>query len=220
MGGTSTSYWIYLRQTSEFQLTVNLYKSEFCHGPLTLLTIFAKVIAINDFPVPLSKKQLMRFLGMAGYYREFCNNCSFMSAPLSDLLKKKCKFVWNETCQNSFENIKAMFVNTPVLLAPNVCKTFKLAADASDVGAGGVLLQEDENRVDHPVCYFSHKFNKHQEVFFTFGKECLSLILSLQFFEVYVSSSSFPLTVFAAIIGIDFVKVQVRIRIFYYFCIY
>ena len=122
---------------SEFQLTVNLYKSEFCHGPLTLLTIFAKVIAINDFPVPLSKKQLMRFLGMAGYYREFCNNCSFMSAPLSDLLKKKCKFVWNETCQNSFENIKAMFVNTPVLLAPNVCKTFKLAADASDVGAGG-----------------------------------------------------------------------------------
>ena len=69
---------------SEFQLTVNLNKSEFCHGTLTYLghvvgqgqvkPISAKIKAINDFPVPLSKKQLMRFLGMAGYYRKFCNN--------------------------------------------------------------------------------------------------------------------------------------------------
>ena len=89
-----------------------------------------------------------------------------------------------------------MLVNAPVLLVPNFCKPCKLAVDASDVGAGGVLLQEDENGVDHPVCYFSHKFNKHQKVYSTIEKECLALILSLQFFEVYVSSSSIPLTVF------------------------
>ena len=119
-----------------------------------------------------------------------------MSALLTDPLKKNCKFVWKETCQNSFENIKAMLVNAPVLLAPNFCKPFQLAVDASDVGAGGVLLQEDENGVDHPVCYFSHIFNKHQKVYSTTERECLALILSLQFFEVRVSSSSFPLTVF------------------------
>ncbi|KAL7849531.1 hypothetical protein SRHO_G00211540 [Serrasalmus rhombeus] len=38
----------------------------------------------------------------------------------------------------------------------------QLEVDASGVGAGAVLLQEDENGVDHPVCYFSRKFNKHQ----------------------------------------------------------
>ena len=126
---------------------------------------FAKVQAINDFLVSSNEKQLMRFLGMAGYYRKFCNNISYMSAPLTDLLQKNCKFVWNETWKNSFENIRAMLNNAPVLLAPNFCKPFKLAVYASDVGAGGVLLQEDENSVDHPVCYFSHKFNKHQKVF-------------------------------------------------------
>ena len=83
-----------------------------------------------------------------------------------------------------------------MLLARNFDKPFKLAVDACDVGARGVLLQEDENGVDHPVCYFSHKFNKHQKVYSTIEKECLALILSLQFFEVCVSSSSFPLTVF------------------------
>ena len=48
-----------------------------------------------------------------------------------------------------------MLSNAPVILAPIFCKPFKLAVDASDVGAGRVLLQEDENGVDHPVCYFS-----------------------------------------------------------------
>ena len=43
----------------------------------------------------------------------------------------------------------AMLSNAPVLLAPNFDKPFKLAVDASDVGAGGVLLQEDENGADH-----------------------------------------------------------------------
>ena len=34
-------------------------------------------------------------------------------------------------------------------------KPLKLAVDASDAGVRGVLLQEDESGVDHPVCYFS-----------------------------------------------------------------
>ena len=90
-----------------------------------------------------------------------------------------------------------MLSNAPMLLASNVCKPFKLAVDASDVGSGGVLLQEDENGVDYPVCYFSHKFNKHQKVYSTVKKEYLTIIVFLQFFdEFYVSSSSFPLTVF------------------------
>ena len=34
----------------------------------------AKVEAIFKYSVPTSKKELMRFLGMAGYYRNFCRN--------------------------------------------------------------------------------------------------------------------------------------------------
>ena len=55
---------------------------------------------------------------------------------------------------------------------------FKLAVDASDTGAGSVLLQEYSNDVDHPVCYFSKK-SKHQRDYSTAEKECLSLIFSL-----------------------------------------
>ncbi len=48
---------------------------------------------------------------------------------------------------------------------------FKLEVDASEVGAGAVLLQEDADGVDHPVCFFSRKFNKHHVNYSTIEKE-------------------------------------------------
>lgn len=85
------------------QLTVNLAKCEFAKATVTYLgkvvgqevvrPVDAKVVAIQRFPVPLIKKDLMRFLGMVGYYRSFCRNFSTIVAPLTDLLKAKAKFV-------------------------------------------------------------------------------------------------------------------------------
>ena len=64
------------------KLTVNLAKTEFCHATVTFLghlvgqgqvkPLETKVNAISEFPVPKCKRQLMRFLGMAGYCRKFC----------------------------------------------------------------------------------------------------------------------------------------------------
>ncbi len=66
---------------------------------------------------------------------------------------------------------------------------FKLQVDASQVGAGAVLLQTGENGLDYPVSFFSRKFNTYQ-------KEALSLIWALQFFDVYVGGGM-PVEVFS-----------------------
>ena len=58
-----------------------------------------------------------------------------------------------------------------------------------------MLLQDDKDGVDHPVCYFSKKFSKSQRNYYTIEKECLALVLALQHFEVYVTSSSLPIKV-------------------------
>ena len=41
------------------------------------------------------------------------------------------------------------------------------------------------------------KFNKHQRNYSTIEKECLSLILALQHFEVYLASSVAPIVIFS-----------------------
>ena len=116
---------------------------------------------------------------------------------MTDLLSKRTKFIWTNDCLKAFDILKAILKNESVLLAPNFANKFKLAVDASDTGAGSVLRQEDSNGVDHRVSYFSKKFNKYQKNYSTIEKECPSLILPLQHFEVYLTSSSSPIVVFS-----------------------
>lgn len=102
-----------------------------------------------------------------------------MVQPLTSLLSPKVEFVWTSECQHAFDSVKALLTHTPVLAAPDFTKLFKLKVDTSEVGAGAVLLQEDAGGVDHPMCYFSKKFNVHQANYSTTEKETLALLLAL-----------------------------------------
>ena len=122
----------FFERLTKAKLTINLAKSELCHATLTFLghvvgqgqvkPVEAKVKAILDFPVPTCKRQLMRFLGMAGYYRKFCDNFSVIAEPLTNLLSKRTKFIWTNDCQKAFDILKAILKNEPVFLAPNFAK--------------------------------------------------------------------------------------------------
>ncbi|XP_076067760.1 uncharacterized protein LOC143040567 [Oratosquilla oratoria] len=187
-------------------LTVSLAKSEFGHARITFLghvigkgkvqPIAAKIKAILQYLTPSDKKGVMRLLGMAGYYRRFCPNFSVV-APLTDLLSAKTSFKWTQACQDSFASVKALLANAPVLRAPDLQRPFTIHVDASEVGAGAVLLQEgEEDRVLHPVCYFSKKFLKAQRNYATIEKEALALIMALEAFRAYVESTVHPVQVF------------------------
>ena len=135
--------------------------------------------------MPIGKQQLMRFLGMTGYYRKFCPNFSTIAEPLTRLLSKRAKFIWSPEWEIAFQNLKAILESSPVLAAPNFSKPFKLVVDVSEVASGSALLQEDKVGVDHPVCYYSKNFNKSELNYSTIEKECLALVLAIQHFEVY-----------------------------------
>ena len=82
------------------------------HGQVKLGN--AKVKAIVNLPLPLNKKQLMRFLGMASYYRRFCSNFATVIEPLTQLLSKKEKFIWSGRCEKAFKELKAMLQSAPL----------------------------------------------------------------------------------------------------------
>ena len=193
-----------LSRFSKANLTINLNKSEFGHAEVTFLghivgsgqvkPISAKIQAIVS--TPRDKQQLMRFLGMAGYYRRFCCNFSLVTAPLTNLLKKNVKYEWTPTCQAAFQKVKAMLSSYPILMAPDFHKPFLLMVDVSDNGAGVVLMQQDEKGIEHPVSYFSRKYDVHQKKYSTIEKEALALLLALQHFDVYLNTVQFPITVY------------------------
>ncbi|RVW58340.1 Retrovirus-related Pol polyprotein from transposon 412 [Vitis vinifera] len=51
--------------------------------------------------------------------RRFIKDFSKLSKPLCELLAKDAKFVWDERCQRSFEQLKQFLTTAPIVRAPN-----------------------------------------------------------------------------------------------------
>ena len=94
---------------------------------------------------------------------------------MTNLLSKKSKFIWSDKCQQVFNKLKAILGNTLVLLAPDFNKCFKLAVDASDIGVGAVLLQEDDNRIDFPVLSCRNQLMRFSDIIEDFFISLLNL---------------------------------------------
>ena len=80
-----------------------------------------KTAAIAACPRPKTKKEVRRFLGLAGYYRRFIPNFAELTSPLTDLTRKGASdpVQWTEQCQESLERVKQALCGEPLLHTPN-----------------------------------------------------------------------------------------------------
>ena len=90
-----------------------------------------KIEAILSWNPPTSVHEVRSFLGLAGYYRRFVQNFSIIASPLTKLLRKNVKFVWNEECQDSFDELKACLTSASVLTLPVTGLEYVVYNDAS-----------------------------------------------------------------------------------------
>ncbi|RVW28599.1 Retrovirus-related Pol polyprotein from transposon 297 [Vitis vinifera] len=66
---------------------------------------------------------------------------------------KYAKFVWDEKCQKSFEELKQFLTTAPIVRAPNWKLPFEVMCDASDLAMGAVLGKE---KMESPILVISH----------------------------------------------------------------
>jgi hypothetical protein len=92
--------------------------------------------------VPTDTVEVRRFVHMAGYYRRFVPNFGSKAAPLTRLLRKDAVWSWADPQQEAFARLKTALTERPVLAYPDFTKSFKLLTDASQVGLGAALTQD------------------------------------------------------------------------------
>ena len=144
-----------------------------------------KVAAIMEYPIPRNLTELRRFLGMTSYYRRFISGFSDIASPLNQLTQKDIPFVWNTNCELAFEVLKEQLVS-PVLGFPNLDGDYILYTDASDVGVGAVLAQENEQGDIYVISYASKAFSGSEKHWTTTEKEAYAIVWALQYFHPYV----------------------------------
>ncbi|RVW72117.1 Transposon Ty3-G Gag-Pol polyprotein [Vitis vinifera] len=148
----------------------------------------AKVELIVKLPSPTTVKGVRQFLGHAGFYRRFIKGFSSLSKPLCELLAKDAKFIWDERCQNSFDQLKKFLTTTPIVRAPNWQLPFELMCDASDFAIEAVLGQREDGK-PYVIYYASKTLNESQRNYTTTEKELLAVVFALDKFRAYLVGS-------------------------------
>lgn len=104
--------------------------------------------------------ELRSFLGFASYYRRFVEGFAKHAAPLHKLVgdlqgkgkKRNCtvnillETKWTHHAEDAFQTLKQKLVQAPVLGYADFSKPFVLEIDASQVGLGAVLSQEQDGQ--------------------------------------------------------------------------
>ena len=98
------------------------------------------------------------------------------------LTHKGTDFVWNTECGNVFNRLKSLLTSAPPLVFPDFEKEFILEIDASGVGLGAVLAQEQDTGTRAPITYASRTLQKHKKNYGVAELEALGVSLGSQTF--------------------------------------
>ena len=118
-----------------------------------------KTKAIREAPMPTNVSDLRSFLGICGYMSKFIPNYTNLVEPLRRLTPKDVKWTWGSEQVKSFEQLKFSLFSEPVLACFRLGYPTILVTDASTVGLGRVLLQEQNNGAIKPVAYISRSLS-------------------------------------------------------------
>ena len=119
-----------------------------------------RVKAIVEAPTPQNQSEVRSFLRSVQFCAKFIPNFATISSPLWDLTSKDVKWQWGAKESKAFLEIKDLLTRAPVMAYHRQGATTRLTTDASPVGVGAILVQEQEDGTYRPIYYASRKLSK------------------------------------------------------------
>ncbi|CAK8686304.1 unnamed protein product [Clavelina lepadiformis] len=157
--------------------------------------IKSKVDAVEKYPLPVTIKELRRFLGMVNFYRRFLPNAAGIQDPLNKLLgtgSGRRRVIWTPIARQAFQETKQALCEATQLAFPVHDAEVRLSVDASDVSCAGVLEQVIDG-CPQPLAFFSKSFTKAQRKYSVYDRELLGLYLSIKYFRYFLDGRQFRL---------------------------
>lgn len=191
-----------IERTISYNLKINYKKSEFFTQNITYLGYKisklgiqfseSKNKAIQNIKKPTNIKTLHSFIGLASYFRKFIKNFALHCSPLTKLLKKNEKFVWNEQQEKAYTFLKNELIKEPILTFPDYNKEFIVTLDVCAEGIGA-LLSRIKNEKEVAIAYASRITTRYEKNYFSHELEGLGLLFALKIWRVYLLGKKFKI---------------------------
>ena len=150
-----------------------------------------KIQSVKEWPVPRHPTDVRSFLGTTGYYRRFIPSYSEVARPLTQLSAvKPSDFIWTKECQRAFTQLKTHLSTAPILAYPDYSIPFILDTDASNVGCGAVLSQEQEG-AERVIAYYSKMHSPEEINYCVTRQELLAIVKALKHFRPHLYGRRF-----------------------------
>jgi hypothetical protein len=103
-----------------------------------------RVEAIYTINIPRNRKEIQSFLGNIIFLRRFILNFTKIVKLITDMLKKDSEVKWMTEAKESFEHIKKVIGEEPVLAISDYMKKLLIFPFASEHMIAIVLLQKND----------------------------------------------------------------------------
>ena len=148
------------------------------------------VKAVLEVEEPKSASDVRSVLGLANYNNRFIPHFATLSEPLRRLTRKETPFEFGPEQKKSFECLKQKMAEASALAYFDKNTPTKITTDASPVGLGAVLVQEQDDAWT-PVCYASRSLTGCEQRYSQTEKEALGVVWAYERFDVYVHGMTF-----------------------------
>ena len=151
-----------------------------------------RITALENFPMPQTKKSLRSFLGVTSYYRKFVSGIANSTALLTPFTNKAAPAMvqWTREMEVSLSELKKSLYKMSVLNVPSPDDLFVLCVEASVLGISGVLCNLI-NEEEVPVAFYSRQTKNAERSYSATELEALALLCNIEHFSHYLFGKRF-----------------------------
>ena len=149
----------------------------------------ASIMATRD---PKTATEVRSFLGIVNFCAKFIPDLATIADPLRKCARANQSFVWTKTEAEAFATIKNRLRDATALAVFDRTAHTSVVADASPVGLGAVLWQEQDG-IKKPISYASRSLTDVERRYSQTEKEALGLVWACERFNLYLAGRKFDL---------------------------
>ena len=147
-----------------------------------------KTSAIVNAAAPQNASEVRSLLGMAQYVSRFIPAYAEITAELRELTHKDVPWTWKREHQQALDNLKTKLTSVCTVQYFDPTKLSKVLVDASPVGIGAILCQDDK-----VVCYASRALSAVEQRYSQTEREMLAVVWGAERFHLYLYGAQFEI---------------------------